>query len=306
MRNQYDNRAEFGVRSTESSRTSHLAPRTSHLFLMVVLFLSSCGGSGTGDSDGSLSGGVGRTRAHYQILDLVSGQMRATGALNDLTTNPEYRTTRMVFRLVQGSGTVGSSSGALGAALDPVASTANAAAYYLAVFETTQAQWQLLAGGTPWTNLSSVDGADDVRVGDDYPAIGLSHDLVSSVVQTYRSSVGVRLALPSDLQWELACRAGGSGVWSWGSQTDGATVNAAAVVWENAGTTRGARTVAGRAPNALGFYDVHGNVWELTGSGSLRGGSWNDPLATARAAHRASIDPSTRHLLVGARLVYIP
>lgn len=276
------------------------------LTLLLILALTACGGSGTGDSDSSLSGGVSQTRAYFQVLDLASGRVTATGSLSDLATNPEYRTSKMVFRLVQGTGTVGSASNALGAALDPSARSVTADAYYVAVFETTQAQWQLLAGGTPWTNLSSVDGADDVRVGDQYPAIGLSYDLVTSVVQSYRSSVGVNLGLPSADQWELACRAGSTGAWSWGSQSDGATVTAAAVVWENAGSTRGARTVGGRSPNALGFYDMHGNVWELTGSGAVCGGSWNDPLATARTAHRATIDPSTRHLLVGARLVYSP
>jgi hypothetical protein len=301
MKNHCDNRAE-------SLRSSQLVARSSQLLVLVtILLLSSCGGSGTGDSDGSLGGGVGQTRAHYQILDIVSGQVSASGPLADLATNPDYRTTKLVFRRVESTrGTIGSGSGALGAALDPTASTVRASAFYVAVFETTQAQWQLLGGGTPWAQLTSVDGADDVRIGDDYPAIGLSHDLVSSTVQIYRNSQGVRLDLPSDVQWELACRAGGSGVWSWGSQADGATVTPAAVVWETAGTTRGARTVAGRAPNAFGLYDVHGNVWELTGGGYLRGGSWNDPVATARAAHRAPIDPATRHLLVGARLVYIP
>ena len=292
------------------TRAADIGHRTSDigLFLcaLLILALTACGGSGTGSSDDSLSEGVNQTRARYQILDLASGRLSASGAVSDLLSNPAYRRTKLVFRLVEGSGTIGSSSGQLGAALDPAASPAHAAAFYLAVFETTQAQWELLAGGTPWAQLTSADGAGDVQIGDDYPAVGLSHDLVTSTVQAYYSGVGARLSLPSDVQWELACRAGGSGVWSWGSQTDGVTINAAAVVWENSGTTRGARTVAGRAPNALGLYDLHGNVWEMTGSGYLRGGSWNDPLATARAAHRAPVDPSTRHLLVGARLVYVP
>lgn len=296
--------------SNDSTRAAGIGQRTAGigpcLLGMLILLLTACGGSGTGDSDNALSDGVGQTRAHYQILDLVSGRMTTSGAVSDLLSNPDYRRTKLVFRLVEGSGTIGSSSGQLGAALDPAAGSAQVAAFYLAVFETTQAQWQLLAGGSPWAQLTSVDGADDVRVGDDYPAVGLSHDLVASTVQSFHGITGVRLALPSDVQWELACRAGGSGVWSWGSQTDSATVTAAAVVWENAGTTRGARTVAGRAPNALGLYDLHGNVWELTGSGYMRGGSWNDPVAVARAAHRAAVDPSTRHLLVGARLVYLP
>lgn len=276
------------------------------LLPVMLALLSACGGSGTGSSDGSLSGTVNQTRAHYQVLDLASGQLTASGTIGDLATDPAYRTTKLVFRLIDQAGQVGTPSSGLGAALDPSATNVAASPFYLSVFELTQAQWELIAGSTPWTLLNSLDGADDVRVGDQYPAIGLSQDLVGTAVQSYRSARGVQLALPSDSEWEVACRAGSTGTWCWGSVADSTTVNAQAVVWENAGATRGARTVAGRAPNALGLYDVHGNVWELTGGGNLRGGSWNDPVATARAAHRAPIDPSTRHLLVGARLVYRP
>ncbi len=277
------------------------------VLMALALVLSSCGGSGTGKSTGSLSGSVNGTRAYYQILDVASGQVTASGAIADLATNPLYRTSKLVFRLVElGSGTIGTSASGLGAALDPTASTTSAAPFYLAVFETTQAQWVALAGSSPWTQLSSLDGSDDVRIGDDYPAIGLSHDLVTSSVQTYRTNRGVQLALPSDGQWEIACRGGGTSTWSWGDVADSATVTAAAVVWETAGTTRGARTVGGRAASALGFYDIHGNAWELTSGTTIRGGSWNDPVTNARAAHRATIDPATRHVLVGARLVYVP
>jgi formylglycine-generating enzyme required for sulfatase activity len=315
-----DNRAACGVRRaalapySQRSRccnvpsTPHAAHRTPHLItLVVILALTSCGGSGTGNSDQSLSGAVGSTRAHYQIIELASGRVTAAGTVADLTTNPAYRTTHVVFRLVEvGSGTIGSTSSQLGAAVDPVASVVGASSFYLAVFETTQAQWQELAGNTPWTLLSSNDGSDDVRVGATMPAVGVSHDLATTALTTYRTTRGIVLALPSDTQWELACRAGGAGTWAWGDTAVPATVSAAAVVWETKGTTRGARVVGERSASTLGFFDLHGNVWELTSAGTLRGGSWNDPLATARAAHRATIDPATRHLLVGARLVYVP
>lgn len=277
------------------------------LAIAILWLLSGCGGSGTGTSDDSLTGAVGGTRAHYQILDLASGRVTASGAVAGLATDPLYRTTRMVFRLVDvGSGTIGTGVSGLGAALDPAATTSGSSPYYLAVFETTQAQWQLMAGNAPWLQLASLDGSDDVRVGDDYPAVGISRDLATAAMATYRGTHGVTLALPSDVQWELACRAGGGGTWSWGDGDDLATVAAAAVVWETAGSTRGARVVGQRAASALGFFDLHGNVWELTSEQHLRGGSWNDPLATARAAHRAAIDPATRHLLAGVRLVYVP
>lgn len=291
-----------------TSGTSPLAPRTSHVvLLLVILALTSCGGSGTGDSDDSLSGAVGSTRARYQIIELANGRVTAAGTVPDLTTNPAYRTTHLVFRLVEvGSGTIGSSSAQLGAAIDPVASAVGASSFYLAVFETTQAQWQELAGNAPWTLLTSTDGSDDVRIGATLPAVGVSHDLATSALATYRTSRGLSLSLPSDMQWEVACRAGGSSTWAWGDTVVPTTVTAAAVVWETAGSTRGARVVGERTPSTLGFFDLHGNVWELTSAGTLRGGSWNDPLATARAAHRAVIDPATRHLLVGARLLYVP
>lgn len=292
----------------ERAAGSRLAARSSQfLTMLAILLLSACGGSGTGDSDGSLGGTVNETRARYQVVDLVTGQVQASGNIADLASNPDYRTTKLVFRLVElGGGTYGTPSNGLGAVLDPPATHASVASFYLAVFETTQAQWQLIAGTTPWAQLASVDGADDIRVGDDYPAIGLSRDLITTAAQSYRGSRGIHLGLPSDVQWELACRAGGNGPWSWGSAADGATVSARAVVWETAGAARGARTVAGRTPNALNLFDVHGNVWELTADGHARGGSWNDPLTTARSAHRAEVDQSTRHLLVGARLVYLP
>jgi formylglycine-generating enzyme required for sulfatase activity len=276
------------------------------LLALLVLLLNACG-SGSGNGDNSLSGQVNSTRAYYQILDVASGQVSASGPIADLATNPLYRTSKIVFRLIENtSGRIGTAANELGAALDPTATTVSAPAYYVAVFETTQAQWESMAGNTPWAQLSSADGSDDIRIGDDYPAIGLSNDLVATMTQTYRTSHGVRLALPTDVQWELACRAGSSGTWSWGAQDDSATVAAAAVVWETADNVRGARQVAGRQPNAMGLYDAHGNVWELTTSEHLRGGSWNDPVTSARAANRAVIDTATRHLLVGARLVYVP
>jgi formylglycine-generating enzyme required for sulfatase activity len=276
--------------------------------LLVACFITvSCGGSGVGSSNGSLSVSVSETRAYYQIVDLASGQVSTAGEIPDLTTNVAYKTTKMAFRLIAiASGTLGTSSNALGAAVDPTASAGALPSYYLAVFETTQAQWLLIANSTPWTLLTSLDGSNDIRIGNDYPAIGLSPDLVTSATNAFRSTRGVQLSLPSDAQWEIGCRGNTGSTWAWGDIADATTVPPAAIVWETAGNTRGARTVGSLAPNALGLYDIHGNVWELTSGQHLRGGSWNDPVSNARAAHQVNIDPSTRHLLTGVRLLYVP
>ena len=290
-----------------SMRTS--PPRSGALataMLAGALLLGGCGGSGTGSQDEGLSEAIAKTRASYQVLDLLTGDVHPAGQIPDLLTNPLYRTTMMVFRRVHLAGTVGTASGELGAGVDQGAVGAAPDRFYLAVFETTQAQWQALAASTPWTTLVSASAPEDVRVGDVYPAIGISLDLANAACQGFLTARNVHLAVPSDMQWEVAARAGTTSTYAWGESLAPAVVAANALVSETAGATRGAQPVASFAPSTLGFYDLHGNVSELSAESHLRGGSWNDPVSTARAANRADIDPATKHLLVGVRFVYQP
>jgi formylglycine-generating enzyme required for sulfatase activity len=273
----------------------------------LLLAVAGCGGgSGTGSSDSGLSDAIARTRSAYQILDLAGGTVQAAGSVPGLLSDPAFRSTKMVFRLVDAGATpTGSASGALGAGVDAGAASAAPARYYLAVFETTQAQWLALAGSSPWSTLVSATSSSDIAIGDGFPAIGISHDAAVAAGSGYLASHHVRLDLPSDVQWEVAARSGG-GTFAWGESLSPTVVAANALVAESAGGARGAQVVGGLLPSPLGLYDLHGNVWEQTSEGHLRGGSWNDPVSTARAAHRADIDPATRHLLVGVRFVYRP
>ncbi len=271
-----------------------------------ALVLGGCGGSGTGSQDTGLSSAIAKSRASYQILDLLTGTVHPAGQVPDLLSNPLYRTTSMVFRRVHLPGAVGTASVGLGTGVDQGAAAVAPDRFYLAVFETTQAQWQVIAASTPWTTLISATGPEDVRVGDTYPAIGISLDLANTACQGYLAARSVHLAVPSDVQWEIAARAGTTSTYAWGESLAPAVVTANALVAETAGATRGAQPVAGFAPSTLGFYDLHGNVSELSAESHLRGGSWNDPVSTARAANRADIDRATKHLLVGVRFVYQP
>lgn len=248
------------------------------------LDLSFGGGSQTGD----LAGSVQEANAPFVILHLTSGERTTAQALPDLTTNPAYTTDRMVFRRVGGPG----------------------GGFLLGVFEVTQAQWQRIAPATvqPW---ELVDAAlvGSAATGDALPAFNLSNDAVVAAVNAYNAGRVVQLQLPSEEQWESACAAGGSSTWSWGDQSDRATLTAHARVAETA-SSAGPQAVGGRSANPWGFHDLHGNVWEWAGSGTgarLRGGSWHDGAILGRTVNALGtaqgVYSDTRHALAGVRLV---
>jgi formylglycine-generating enzyme required for sulfatase activity len=128
--------------------------------------------------------------------------------------------------------------------------------------------------------------------------------------------------LPTEAQWEYACRAGATTLWYCG---DGeATLREHA--WFTASSEGKLHSIGQLAPNAWGLYDMHGNVWEScldrwrlnyyesssfedpTGpsEGSnrvLRGGSWTSDASLCRASHRLWDPPVQRHRDRGFRIV---
>lgn len=109
--------------------------------------------------------------------------------------------------------------------------------------------------------------------------------------------------LPSEAEWEYACRAGSSGV-RYGELDD--------IGWHRANSGDGARDVATRAPNAWGLYDTIGNVWEWCWDvydpavygpyRVFRGGGWNDHPRGCRASCRRKSHPTLRVDDLGFRL----
>jgi formylglycine-generating enzyme required for sulfatase activity len=165
---------------------------------------------------------------------------------------------------------------------------------YLGVTEVTQEQYERVMGENP-----SVFKGDPQR-----PVETVSWEDVKEFCERLSEKEGKTYQLPTEAQWEYACRSGSTTKWCFGdseSQLDD-------YAWydDNSGDTT--HPVGQKKPNAWGLYDMHGNVWEWcanwwdddysessstdpTGpsSGSFRvfrGGSWYSPAGDCRSAYR--------------------
>ena len=188
--------------------------------------------------------------------------------------------------------------------------------FWLGKYEVTQAQWEAIAGS--WSFY--FDGHPD------YPAESVSwNDITNTFLQTINSQTGSNVwRLPSESEWEYACRAGTTTRYYWGDDPSYTQIGTYAWYGSNSGNTT--HTVGTRQPNAWGLYDMSGNVWEwcedcwhsnytgaptngdpwLSSSSSyrvLRGGSWIDDGDFCRSAYRGSYYPSDRGNYYGFRLV---
>ncbi|MFM2089583.1 MAG: hypothetical protein RLZZ127_72 [Planctomycetota bacterium] len=281
-------------------------------FTIAALVLASTGCGGGGSNAPALPPDS-ESRPTYRILDLASGQVTDTEVLPDLLSDGSFRTTRMAFRRVESGvyelGTPDTAIQDLATGDEPDRTVA-LSAYYVAVFETTQAQWQLIAGATglnptPWTSATGVTGdisTAPATVG--RPAANIPFASASQAAAAFRIP-GHMLALPTADEWEAASR----GVrtfqaFAWGDATDAAAAGPYALVREVAPAATGPVPVGRRLPNAAGLYDVHGNLREWDASGVLRGGGWSDNILSARSANRLTgVDGAFGYAAAGVRFV---
>ena len=175
--------------------------------------------------------------------------------------------------------------------------------FYMQTTEVTQGQWKEVMGTEPWKVQSFV------KEGPDYAATYVSWDDAVAYCKKLSDKEGKTYRLPTEAEWEYACRAGTETAWSFGD--DEKVLGDYAWYKENAWDfdEKYAHQVGLKIPNAFGLYDMHGNVYEWChdyyeevyykqspeqdpqgpASGSfrvLRGGSWSSGTRGTRSAGR--------------------
>jgi formylglycine-generating enzyme required for sulfatase activity len=186
--------------------------------------------------------------------------------------------------------------------------------------EVTQDQWTAVMGTAPWTRLP------EVREAGRFPAVHMSWRTARAFIDKLNAlDPGHGYRLPSEAEWERVCRAAGADLQSDGN--DRSPLGDYAWFDENAGRAgeRFAHAVALKKPNALGVYDIRGNVWEWcednyrdgyqdapTDGGPrllkdvfshvYRGGGWNSPARSASCTERAGLDEDDHSPAIGLRV----
>ena len=145
-------------------------------------------------------------------------------------------------------------------------------------YPVTQEQYQAVMGNNP----SYFQGNPQ------NPVESVSYDDAVVFCQKLSEMTGKNYRLPTESEWEYACRAGTTTDYYFGD--DANQLGDYAWYEDNSGLIT--HPIGQKLPNAWGLYDMHGNVWEWCEDGCLRGGSWNDLPYLCRSANRDSSPPS--------------
>jgi formylglycine-generating enzyme required for sulfatase activity/GTPase Era involved in 16S rRNA processing len=185
--------------------------------------------------------------------------------------------------------------------------------FYMARYPVIQALWQAIMGNNP-----------SHFKGENYPVEKVSWGDAQEFITKLNERTGEsRYRLPTEAEWEYACRSGSSGIYCFGNDEKFLGEYA----WYINNSDRKTHAVGEKKPNAWGLYDMHGNVWEWcqdwyedyspgsvidpvvpsSGAGRVgRGGSWCSGAGHCQSANRSWYTSSRRFNLIGLRLAAFP
>ena len=180
--------------------------------------------------------------------------------------------------------------------------------YAIGETEVTQALWEAVMGSNP----IYFKGADR-------PVEKVSWNDCQEFIRKLNALTDGKFRMPTEAEWEYAARGGGKENTKYSGSN-----NLGEVGWYDGNSGGSTHPVKGKKPNALGLYDMSGNVWEWcsdwkgsyssgattnpqgpsTGSYRvLRGGSWINSAGSCRASYRITDTPGYRSNRIGLRLV---
>jgi formylglycine-generating enzyme required for sulfatase activity len=294
----------------------------------------------TGGTNTIVCSGTGLVGAagDYLIVDLAGGPSATSYPVSYAATPPTdggidaYKTTKLVLRRIPaGAFSMGSPTNELGRWNEEQQHAVTLTKdFYVGVFEVTQKQWERVMGDWPsyFTNAAHRETRpveqrswDDVR-GGTWPG---GHPAQGTFVQRIRERTGVGFDLPTEAQWEYACRAGTTlALYSGHNLTSTSScpyvANLARYQHNHPGgystdsgvdTNGGTAKVGSYVPNAWGLYDMLGNVYEwcLDWKGAYSGDEidpYGADLGSTRVLRGGSVFSGARFCRAAARLSRLP
>ena len=273
-----------------------------------------------------------REKGLYMIVDLSKTGKRAITYLDEAPKggwSDDYKKTKIVLRKIA-PGSFEYQRGKFFKITKP---------FYIGVFEITQNQYKKTMNVNPseFTEKGQMNPVEKVSYidirgkdkGQGWPKDGAVDD--KSYLGRLRKKFGIDFDLPTEVQWEYACRAGTKGDFN----VDGVEMVKLGKCRDNGGQKDNHVKVGSFMPNAWGLYDMHGNVWEWCADQSknasggfaffnwnsepketetdpkgpmvglsriLRGGSWVHGPGNCCSSLRCRVDPGCHGSDVGFRL----
>ena len=196
----------------------------------------------------------------YMVIDLSGGSSATSYPVTYLDAVPSggwtttYKTTKLVLRRID----AGSFK------MQGKTTTTLTKSFYIGVFELTKRQWGQILGDANYSTYNK----------DDYPACDVKYSSgknagAADVIAKLRKCTALKFDLPTEAQWEYACRAGTTTTYYWGNSMSGD------YAWYSSNSKGDIHPVGTKKPNAWGLYDMSGNVneWVRDWYGSLSYGT---------------------------------